>query len=162
MMSYALYLNGVYKSVLDEIRIAQAGNPDLVCYLQPYASRKIAKLAKYPPTFDASLTVYISLTTCLPFVSYRAKVVGWENKCEISNTRMKVLNDHIQKHQRSEEEIFRTNSNGKPCINLISIVEVEMLEEQIPISNFIKISDRTPLKPRSTSGGWSYVNAVSD
>ena len=75
---------------------------------------------------------------------------------------MKELNDHIQKHQPCEKEIFMKSRNGKPCINLISVVNVEQLEEQIPVSNFIKISDRTPLKPRSRSGGWSYVKAVSD
>ena len=76
MMSFALYLNGVYKRVLDEIRNAQAGNPDLVCYLQPYASRKIAKLAESPPTLNAPLTAYISLTSSLSFVSFRAKAVS--------------------------------------------------------------------------------------
>ena len=164
MMSYELYLNGVYKSVLDEIRCAQAGNPGLVCYLQPYASRKIAKLAKYPPTFDAPITAYISLTSSLSLVSFRAKVVGWENKDEISSTGLGELNAHIQKHQPREKEIFMRSRNGKPCINLISVVNVEQLEEQIPISNFVKISpsDQTPLKLRSRSGGWSYVKAVSD
>ena len=162
MMSYELYLNGVYKSVLDEIRCAQAGNPGLVCYLQPYASVKIAKFAKSPPTLNSPITAYISITTCLPFVSYRAKVVGWENKCEISSTRMKVLNDHIKKYQRREKKIFMRSRNGKPCINLISVVNVEQLEEKIPVSNFVKIRGLTPLKPRSTSGKWSYVKAVSD
>ncbi|MYH69517.1 MAG: hypothetical protein F4147_05265 [Gammaproteobacteria bacterium] len=67
----------------------------------------------------------------------------------------------MQKHQPSEKEIY-TEVDGKTCINLISVVDVEQFEEQIPVSKLVKISDQTPLKPRSTSGGWSYVKVVSD
>ena len=161
MMNFALYLNGVYEQVLEEIREAQAGNPGLVCYLQPYSSRAIAKLAESPPTPEAALTTFISLTSSLSFISYQAKIIGWDNKSEIASTRLGELNAHIQKYQPSEKEIYR-ESNGKLCINLISVVDVEQLEEQFPIANLVKISDQTLLKPRSTSGGWSYVKALSN
>ena len=161
MMNFTLYLNGVYEQVLEEIRNAQAGNPGLVCYLQPYSTRAIAKLAESPPTPQAPLTTLISLTSSLSFISYQAKIIGWENKSEIGSARRAELNAHMQKHQPSEKEIY-TGVDGKTCINLISVVDVERLEEQIPVSKLVKISDQTPLKPRSTSGGWSYVKVVSD
>ena len=37
-MAYALYLNGVFEGVLEEICKAQSEEPGLVCYLQPYKS----------------------------------------------------------------------------------------------------------------------------
>lgn len=161
MMNFTLYLNGVYEQVLEEIRKAQADNPGLVCYLQPYSARAIAKLAESPPTPEAAIMTFISLTSSVSFISYQAKIIGWENKSEIAFARLGELNAHMQKHQPSEKEIYM-ESNGKPCINLISVVDVEQLEEQIPVSKLLKISDQTPLKPRSTSGGWSYVKVVSD
>ena len=160
MMNFTLYLNGVYEQVLKEIRNAQAGNPGLVCYLQPYSSKAMARLAESPPTPQAALTTFISLTSSLSFISYQAKIIGWENKSEMASARRAELNAHMQKHQPSEE--IYTEVDGKTCINLISVVDVEQLEEQIPVSKLVKISDQTPLKPRSTSGGWSYVKVVSD
>ena len=160
MMNFTLYLNGVYEQVLEEIRNAQAGNPGLVCYLQPYSARAMARLAESPPTPQAALTTFISLTSSLSFISYQAKIIGWENKSEMASARRAELNAHMQKHQPSEE--IYTEVDGKTCINLISVVDVEQLEEQIPVSKLVKISDQTPLKPRSTSGGWSYVKVVSD
>ena len=160
MMNFTLYLNGVYEQVLEEIQNAQAGNPGLVCYLQPYSARAMARLAESPPTPQAALTTFISLTSSLSFISYQAKIIGWENKSEMASARRAELNAHMQKHQPSEE--IYTEVDGKTCINLISVVDVEQLEEQIPVSKLVKISDQTPLKPRSTSGGWSYVKVVSD
>ncbi len=70
------------------------------------------------------------------------------------------MNAHIQKYQPNEKEIYMTGGYGKPSINLLSVVNVERLENPIPVSNFIKIADNAPLKPRSTSGGWSYVKPL--
>lgn len=159
-MSYSLYINGVYENVLEEIRKAQGTAPELICYLQPYASDAIVKLAESPPTKASPVTLYVSLTSSLHFVSYRAEIVGWENKLEIEQSRLAKLNAHIQEYQPGETEIYMVGGNGKPSINLISIINMERLETPIPVSSFIKISDSTPLKPRSTSGGWSYVKPL--
>ena len=159
-MNFALYLNGVFEEVLEEIRKAQADNPGLVCYLQPYASDTIVKLLESPPTLDSSVTLYISLTSSLSFVFYRAEIVGWENKFELSSDRLSELNTHIQQYQPNEEEIYMIGGNEKPSINLISVTNVERLETPIPVSSFIKLSNQTPLKPRSTSGRWSYVKTI--
>jgi hypothetical protein len=161
-MSYALYLNGVYEGVLEEIREAQHKNPGMICYLQPYASDQIVKLAEDPPTTASPVTLYISITSALSFVSYRAKVVGWENKSHIKQSRLARLNEHISEHQPSETEIYMTVGEGKPCVNLISVLELERLPTPIPVSGFIKVSDDSPLKVRSTSGGWSYVKPLPD
>jgi len=44
---------------------------------------------------------------------------------------------------------------------LISIIDLKKLTNQLSIANLIKESDGKPLKPRTRSGGWSYVNALS-
>lgn len=159
-MNYSLYINGVFEGVLEEIRKAQKNNSSLVCYLQPYASDAIVKLSEAPPTKTTSIALYISLTSSLPFVSYKAEIVGWENKQEIAHKRLLKLNTHIKRNQPSETEIYMEGGNGKPSINLISVINMERLEAPIPVSSFIKVSDNTPLKPRSTSGGWSYVKPI--
>lgn len=161
-MEYALYLNGVYESGLEEIQKAQSTDQKMVCYLQPYSSDTIVKLSESLPDLSSPITIYISTTSSLPFVSYRAKIVGWENKTELSSSRRAELNAHIQQNQPGETEIYKVGGNGKPCVNLISVVNMERLSTPIPVSSFIKISDKTPLKPRTTSGGWSYVQPIPD
>ncbi|MCP5144042.1 MAG: HNH endonuclease [Gammaproteobacteria bacterium] len=48
----------------------------------------------------------------------------------------------------------------KPSINLISVRNMERLETPIHVSSFVKLSNNQPLKPRTTSGGWSYVKEL--
>ena len=164
-MSYALYLNGVYESVLKEIVNTQNKNPDLVCYLQPYAPEKIVNLSNNPPTKDSPITVYISITSDLSVVTYQAQIVGWENKIEIQQDRLSFLNGHITDHQPGEEGIYLTVGEGekqKNCVNLISVLDLKRVASVIPISTFIKVSNNLPLKVRSTSGGWAYVKPLPD
>ena len=159
-MDYALYINGIYEDGLEEIQKAQSTEPGLICYLQPYASSAILRLAKSPPTESCPVTLYISLTSSLPFVSYRAEIVGWENKQKINPTRLAKLNDHIKKYQTVEPEIYMVGGNNKPSINLISVRNMERLQTPIHVSNLVKLSDGTPLKPRTTSGKWAYVKEL--
>ncbi len=46
----AIFLNGVYESVLEEIITATSMNNDLICYLQPYKSSEIKLLREEPPS----------------------------------------------------------------------------------------------------------------
>jgi len=159
-MSFALYLNGVYADVLEEIREAQSSDPELICYLQPYSSDTIIRLAEKTPTEYEPVTLYISLTSSLSFVSYRAEIIRWENKQEIEPSRLSKLNDHIKKNQPGEKEIHMVGLNGKPAINLIAVRNMERLETPIHVSSFVKLSDGEPLKPRTTAGGWAYVKEI--
>ena len=129
----------------------------MICYLQPYASEAIVKLAKSPPTPDDPVALYISLTSSLPLVTYRGEIVGWENKQELVPSRLAELNRHIRKHQSIEKEIYMVGGNGKSPVNLVSVRNLERLKTPVPVSILIKQSNGLPLKPRSTSGGWSYV-----
>ena len=158
-MEKALYINGVYDDVLDEIMKSQEGNPGKVFYLQPYSESSIKQLKKEPPEHNSPLPLYISITAQLNQICYSADIIGWEDKNEISEERLAILNEHIKLFQPKEEEIY-FKARGKKCVNLISIRNLKKLTNQLSTSNLIKESNGEPLKPRTRSGGWSYVYAL--
>jgi 5-methylcytosine-specific restriction protein A len=156
-MSSALYINGVFETVLKEIVTAQKDEPGKVCYLQPYSAGRIKFLVEAVPAPSNPIRLYISLTDSLSVVSYRALIVGWHDKRELSATELNRINKHIKEYQPGEKEVYFTGGGGQPCVNLISITHLEQLPDRTPVSSFVKVSDGTPLKKRSRSGGWSPV-----
>lgn len=156
----ALFINGVFEDNLAGIEENQGSNPGKPYYLQPYSTRKIELLAKSNPTPGNPITLYLSLTTSLNSISYRAKIVGWQDKrkLEKGSAALALLNQHIKDFQSSEVEIYLEASPGKPCVNLISVIDVERLDPPFSVSRLIKTSDGKPLKTtRTTAGGWSVV-----
>ena len=158
-MDNALYINGVFEDVLDEIIDSQEINPGKMFYLQPYSESPIKQLKEAPPTKESPLPLYISTTAQLNQICYSASIVGWEDKNEIPPERKAILNEHIKQFQPKESEIY-PEVNGKKCVNLISIKNLQKMSNQLSTSNLIKVSNGEPLKPRSRSGGWSYVYAL--
>lgn len=162
-METALFINGVYEDVLDEIIKSKETNPDMVFYLQPFSTSSIRQLKNSPPDSQFSVPLYLSTTVQLNQICYMADIVGWEDKNELSRShaqeRLAFLNDHIKKYQPNEEEIY-FQINGKSCVNLISIANLKKLTNQLSVENLIKVSDGKPLKNRTRSGGWSYVHAL--
>ena len=161
-MQKALFLNGVYRSVLDEILFAQKTSPASAYYLQPYSSEKIKLLSEFEVTKDNPMSLYISTTDSLGMISYSADIIGWEDKREIRSNRLQVLNKHIQKWQPGEEEIYMTAPGGRECVNLISIVNLRQFTDPISVGNLIKTGDKSPLKARTQAGRWSYVFELPD
>ena len=159
-MEMAIYLNGVFESVLDEIIDAQTSLQGLTCYLQPYSSSAIVKLKKTLPTQLTPILLYISTSKKLDFISYQAKIVGWQDKRAIDSKSLMTLNEHIRKCQPKETDIYMETYSGKQCVNLISVIEMTKLITPIHVSTLKKISDSTPLRVRSTAGGWSYVKPL--
>ena len=159
-MTYALYMNGIYKDVLEEILSVQSSEPDLVCYLQPYKSSRILRLVEQPPTPGTPIVLYASITSALSEVYYRAEVIGWENKSKLRAERLSKLNAHISKYQPKETEIYPKNQSGELCTNLIAIRRLKRLRTPLHISHLIKLSDGVPLKKRTRAGGWSYVKPL--
>lgn len=163
-MTSALFINGVFEATLAEIEKTQQSVPGKRCYLQPYASERIKLLADSSPSPEHPIILYLSLTDSLPYVSYRAKIVGWMDKRQLAKdpTALADLNQHIEEYQPTEKSIYLTTDDGKSCVNLITVIDVRRLETNIPVSCFIKISDGTPLKKRTRSGGWSPVREQYD
>ena len=74
-MNRALFLNGVFVDVLEEILAAQKSDKDLVCYLQPYSGRIIKFLEKNDFNKNPSITFYISTTTNLNQICYTMHIL---------------------------------------------------------------------------------------
>jgi hypothetical protein len=155
-MEKALFINGVYETVFAEIINAQKQDPEMVCYLQPYSSKLIKDLKNSPPNPENPLPLYLSTTNQLNHICYMADIVGWEDKRDLSEERLDLLNGHIREFQPGEGEIY-FQMNGKNCVNLISIRNLKKMTNQLSVENLIKVSDGKPLKNRTRSGGWSYV-----
>ncbi len=159
-METALFINGVYEDVLDEIIKSQETKPGMAFYLQPYSTSSIKQLKNSPPDLQSPVPLYLSTTVQLNQICYMAEIVGWEDKNELAQERLAFLNDHIKKYQPNEEKIY-FDVNGKSCVNLVSITNLKKLKNQFSVGNLIKVSDEKPLKNRTRSGGWSYVHALA-
>jgi hypothetical protein len=146
----------MYKDVLDEILSVQKNNPNLICYLQPYKNEKIRLLCQKHPAKNKPIRLYLSTTDNLKEISYIANIVGWENKKYITQKRLACLKKHMINYQKEEKEIY-LEIKGKPCVNLISILNLEKLTNPFPVSNLIKVKDGLRHKTRTQAGGWTPV-----
>lgn len=160
-MKHALFLNGVYETVLQEILKAQGRDPELICFLQPYSSSRIVLLEKEHPSVESPVPLYISTTTHLGTIVYKGMIVGWENKQEMSSDRLTAVNAEIENNQPNEENVYMHVSDSKPCVNLISVKSLTPLPNPVSVVNLVK-RDGTPVKPRTRAGNWAYVNLLPD
>lgn len=155
-MATALYINGVFEDTLLEVLAAQKANPGLVCMLQPYSSARIKLLAEEQPSLDHPIALYLSTTTNLSHVSYRTTIVGWQDKRHLTAPDREALNQRVAAHQPSEKEVY-LQVQGKPCVNLIFVTNLERLASPVSVGCFVKV-DEKPLKARKRSGGFAYVH----
>ena len=162
LVASALLMNGVDNDTLVEILKSTETHPGQTYYLQPHATSRIVLLAESVPTSANPTTIYLSVEPNLNHVSYRAKAVGWQDKRKLDEAARTPLNQHIQQFQQSEGSIFLNVKAGKPCVNLISVVDLERVQSPFPVSCLIKISNGEPLKNRERSGGWVAVRKVPD
>jgi 5-methylcytosine-specific restriction endonuclease McrA len=157
MPSSALYINGVFEETLQGILAAQTATPGLICMLQPYSSARIKLLANEPPSPEQPTALYMSTTTGLTQVAYRAKIVDWKDKRLLSETEREALNRRIATHQPTENDVY-LQVNGKACVNLIFVSQLERLPSPVPVTCFVKVGDERELKPRRRAGGFAYVH----
>ena len=161
MQKKALFLNGVYDSVLREILASQNDHPGEIFFLQPYKSERMTAFADNPPNSDEPVLVYISTTDDLKHVRYVAEIVDWEDKRQVPPDRWSLLNKRIRKLQPEEKEIYKA-VRGRECRNLLSIRNLRQLAKPFSVAQLTKISDGQSLSSnRSRSGGWSYVFEIS-
>jgi 5-methylcytosine-specific restriction protein A len=161
MQKRAIFLNGVYDNVLQEIVASQTAHPGEVFFLQPYKSHRMKVFADSPPSSKEPVRVYISTTNDLKHVHYVAEIVHWEDKRQIPPDRLRLLNKRIRKVQPEEKEIYRT-TRGRECTNLLSIRNLRQFANPFSVAHLTKTSDGQRLSSnRSRSGGWSYVLEIS-
>ena len=158
MSAYALFINGVFRDVLEEILEALAREPDRIYYLQPHSGSPIGGLQKDPPSESLRVPLYMSTSDDLKSVGYKAEIVGWEDKRHLGEVRRKELTDALDRYQPDEGGLVNKASDGGVSVNLISILEFERLAEPFGVDKLIKKSDGRPLSTnRSRPGGYAYV-----
>jgi hypothetical protein len=153
----ALFLNGVYESVLTEILEVQSEVPDHVMFLQPYSGSAIARLRDQPPSVDEPMRLLISTTDSLDRVSYTTEIVGWEDKLALSRRKRRVLNRLIHTLQPREGGLYDKSAKG-PSINLLYVRRMRRLKKPFSVSKLRNVfGGHSVSDARTTSGGWVYV-----
>ena len=159
MRDQAIYLNGVFESVLDEIVTAQDANPHQVLFLQPYSASPIVYLRDNLPTVGDPVRLYISISSDLQQVRYTANIVGWRDKSTIlhdSDLRRSILQT-LATHQPGEGGLYNVPEDGFSC-NLIYVTRMRKLSQPFAVDNLILVSDDRPVSLNKTMpGGWMYV-----
>ena len=156
MRAQALFINGIFPRVLDDIYDNQHRAPEKTLFLQPDSCRPIAALRDNPPTVEDPVMLYASTTKDLAMVYYRADIVGWEDKTTLEQARHDEVTAIIQSFQPGESGL--SDSPGRQSLNLLSIRGLQRFDEPFSVANLIKIRDGKPLSAnRSRAGGWSYV-----
>lgn len=154
----ALFLNGMYETVLENILEIQSALPEHIMYLQPYSSSPIVHLRDDRPSTEYPVLLYMSITTDLSMVHYTSEIVGWDDKRDISEKRKKALNRVISTLQPETGLYDASRVQGKPSVNLIHIWRLQRMDPPFSVSRLIKTVDGSPVSPkRTTAGGWAYV-----
>jgi len=158
-MPTALFINGVFEDVLDEILDEQTKDPTQPHFLQPYSAGTITLLAKEPPTDQKRRTLYLSVTTSLGLISHHAEIVAWRDKRKLGEAELETLNKEIKQVQPNQKDMIYLTAveGGKKCVNLLSIINLRKYSTPIPASCFTKVKNDLPLKTKKQAGGWSYV-----
>ena len=159
MRDYALFLNGVFENVLQQILRIQMRLPDHVMYLQPYSGSRIVLLAEYPPSTADPVWLFLSTTEKLSEVAYTCEIVGWEDKRELKEYRIAQLNRTLKEFQPTEDGIYGLDEPGKPdMVNLLHVRRMRKLATPFSVGELRNIKDQQPLSTnRSRAGGWAYV-----
>jgi len=159
MRDYAMFLNGVYETVLQEILRIQKPLPDCVLYLQPYKGVRMVRLYEEPPSLADPVELFISTTENLPQVQYMCQIVGWEDKRKLGQSRLDELNTKLDKYQPDEGGIYGLDEAGQPpMVNLLHVRRMHKLTMPFSVGRLLNIKDGRPLSTnRSRAGGWVYV-----
>lgn len=162
MKGDALFLNGVYQSVLDEILAVQSVLPEQIMFLQPYKSQAIVRLRDDRPSVDDPMRLLISLTTSLATVGYAAEIVGWDDKRQLPGTpRHRVLNRLICTLQPNEGGLYNlSQAEDGESVNLLHVRRLRAVASPFSVSRLTK-TDGEPLSDqRTTAGGWAYIRTA--
>ena len=159
MRDVALFLNGVYESVLNEILEIQKYLPEQIMYLQPYSSNRIVELAERPPSTEEPVRLFISTTDDLPTVGYTCEIVGWEDKRQLAGWKLNAINRVLFALQPNECGVYGLREPDKPdMVNLLCIRRLRKLAKPFSVAELCKAKSGDPLSTdRTQAGGWVYV-----
>jgi hypothetical protein len=153
---FAFFENGVFAKVLEDILAIEDELPHKTTFLQPRGGTVAAGLRDCPPTREAPIPIYLSITTDLSHVSYVGEIVGWWDKRDMPEPERVRANSRILKRQPDEKGL--RPSGTYPEVNLLELRHLRRLTTPISVAELVKLSDGVPLSThRTTSGGWAYV-----
>ena len=162
-MKTALFINGVYDSVLQDIIASQRVENGSINYLQPYKGVIIQMLKQHPPTPDDPIILYLSTTNNLKNIRYVAQIIGWDDKRTLPESKRKQVLAHLKNNQSGEVNLFTAvEEAGRRAVNLLTLRNVQECTTLLSTSILKKKSDGLALKPRTRAGGWSEVFDVGD
>jgi hypothetical protein len=154
----ALFINGVYESVLEEILKTQSVLPEQILFLQPYGPRPILDLQHSPPSVDDPMRLFLSTTDDLGHVRYTAEIVGWDDKTLLTGERRAAIERVLNALQPGEHGLYdASRAPGGKSINLIHIRRLKRFDQPFPVQRLLKVYGGGPLLPRTQAGGWAYV-----
>jgi hypothetical protein len=164
MRDEALFINGMFEDVLEDILTIQAHLPEQILYLQPYSGSRIVHLAENPPSVDDPVRLLLSLTRDLPRVHYVCEIVGWDDKRKLKGRKLTLLNRIIYAFQWTEEGVHPwAYDPDRACVNLLYVRRMRKLSRPFSVANLILTSSgESHSIDRTTPGGWSYVVNPSD
>ncbi len=159
MRDQAIYLNGVFQSVLDEIVATQCQIPHWALFMQPHSASPIVYLRDNLPSPSDPVKLYASVSTDLQHVRYTANIISWRDKSKIphGSELRKGIEKTLADYQPGEGGLYNIPEDGFSC-NLLYVSHMKRLESPFRVDRLILKSDSRPLSPnRTTAGGWAYV-----
>ncbi|MCY4417785.1 MAG: hypothetical protein OXE87_15985 [Chloroflexi bacterium] len=163
MREIALYVNGIFDSVFQDILAAQTLRPHRHYYLQPYARYPIAYLRDNPPTHDDSVRLYASTSEDLQKVHYTADLIRWEDKRTIPEEKRARIFAELREFQPDEWGIVDPHDvAGDTGINLLYVTRVQQIARPFDVGELKLKSKNRPLLPREVAGGIAYVFPKTD
>jgi hypothetical protein len=162
--SEALFLNGVFKNVVEEILLVQEHAPYHIMYMQPFSPKRIVRLADNLPSVNDRVRLLLSTTENLAHIHYVGEIVGWDNKQSLSPERSAVLNRLIWSLQPAEGGLYFIHSDeARQSINLLSVWCMKRLGRPFSVGELqLDNTGEAHSTERKTAGGWSYVRDPGD
>lgn len=166
LREYALFINGVYRSVLDEILALQTHLPEHIMYLQPHSGGRIVRLAKKPPSVDDRVQVLLSPSDDLNHVTYQGEIVGWDDKNALrehsQNGRRHAIERLLWTLQPAETGLFDACKGEKTSLNLLHVCRLTTLPKPLAVTTLKNAKSGGYLKGnRTTAGSWVYVDVIT-
>src|SRR5207302_7293448 len=92
-------------------------------------------------------------------IHYAAEMVGWDDNTQLSPAKRGVLDRVIAALQPGEKELYdASEANDGRTVNLLHVRRTRRVRQPFSVTRLIKTEDGTPISgPRTTSGGWTYV-----
>ena len=155
----AIFINGVYRGVIEEILYVQRQLPEHIMFLQPHSAERIVHLADNPPSVEDRVRLFLSTTEELSTIRYTAEIIGWDNKTKLPGPRANVVSRLICTLQPDEGGLYHVGGGEQAqSTNLLHVWRMTELRMPFSVAKLVLTSTGEHHSPnRTTAGGWSYV-----